>query len=166
MKEIEGPERAHENGDTPRLQPARTSRGHSTVWKGVQSGLVLHVPVDAYALGGGRGRVDMRASDSKVGMRGDGRVRTFDDVNFTAGGPWTYWARRPEGGPGGATGRHVCHVKDQYCLSICSTRMDAHAVAPTRGCINDGPIVGTHDEFMSNRCNDPQWTNSNGEWRT
>jgi hypothetical protein len=80
MKEIEGSDCAHENGDTPRLLPARASWGQSTIWKSVQSGLILHVQVDTYALG----EVLCVRVIRKWGIKGDGRVRTFGYVNFTA----------------------------------------------------------------------------------
>lgn len=49
---------------------------------------------------------------------GDVRARAFDDVDFTTGRPWTLFAQSPKGRPGGATGRHVCQVEDEYRLVI------------------------------------------------
>lgn len=81
----------------------------------------------------------------------DALVLAFDNVNFAAGGPWTLLAQGPKGGPGCATIGHVLQVEDEYRLVVRGLRGDAHAVAPTRGWANDGPIVGAHDEFSSIR---------------
>jgi len=61
------------------------------------------------------------------------KERAFDDVNFTAGRPWTRLAQSPKGRPGGAAGGHVCQVEDEYRLVVRILRGDAHTVAPTRG---------------------------------
>jgi hypothetical protein len=42
----------------------------------------------------------------------------FDDIDHAAERRWTCLALRPIGGPGGATGRHVCHVEDKYRLVV------------------------------------------------
>ena len=90
----------------------------------------------------------MRMSDSERKTR-ETECRTFDDVNFAANRPWTCLTLRPKGGPGGTTGRHVCQVEDEYYIVIRILRGDAHTVAPTRGRFDDGPVVGTHDKFIS-----------------
>ena len=74
---------------------------------------------------------------------------TFNDINFAANRPWSCLTLRPKGWPGGTTGRHVCQVKDEDRLVIRILRGDAHTVAPTRGWIDDGLVVGTHDKFAS-----------------
>ena len=68
--------------------------------------------------------------------------RAFNNVNY----PGTLLALGPEGRPGGTARGHVCEVKHQYRLAIRVLRRDADTITPTSGGINDGPIVGTHNE--------------------
>jgi hypothetical protein len=76
---------------------------------------------------------------------------TFNDVNFPAARPWTYYAPSPKGRPGTAACRHVREVEHEYSVSISVLRTDADAVTPTRGRGNDGRIVRTHVEHISMR---------------
>ena len=60
--------------------------------------------------------------------------------------PWTFLALRPKCGPGGTARGHMSEVKHDDRLAICVLRRDADAIASTSRGIDDGPIVGTHNE--------------------
>src|SRR5579863_67564 len=101
------------------------------------------------------------------------RVLAFDNVNFATSGPRTLLAQSPKGGPGRAAVGHVLQVENEYRLVVRRLRRDAHAVPPTRGWANNGPIVGAHEEFMSDNYRKTRKpvgivvtdSNSNGEGR-
>ena len=85
-----------------------------------------------------------------VTRRGDKRdkKRAFNDVNDPAVRQWTFLALRPEGRPRGTARGHVREVKHEYRLAIRVLRRDADAITPTSEGIDDGPIVGTHNECI------------------
>ena len=83
-----------------------------------------------------------------VSREGDERdeKRAFNDVNFPAVRPWTFLAVCPKCGPGGTARGHMSEVKHDDRLPIRVLRRDADAITPTSRGIDNGPIVGTHNE--------------------
>ena len=71
---------------------------------------------------------------------------TFYDVNFAANRPWTGLAQRPKGRPGTATRRHVLEIEHGYRVVVSGLGRYADTVASTRGRVNEGRIIRTHEK--------------------
>ena len=103
----------------------------------MQSGLICLLRIDTCT--------GEYARESRRGETRDEK-HAFDDVNFTAIGPWACLAQSPKGGPGSTARGHVRKVEYEYRLVIRGLRRNADAITPPSARCNDGPIIGTHNE--------------------